>query len=46
MTQSNTFSTKATAAVSALALTFLLITGTVATPTAPQAAAAYIGVVA
>lgn len=46
MTQSTTFTSRVTAAVSALALSFLLISGTVATEAAPQQTAAYIGAVA
>ncbi len=46
MPQTNTITNRAAAAVSALALSFLLISGTVATPAVPQSGAAYVGVVA
>lgn len=48
MTQSTPFASRAAAALSAFALSLLLIGGTVATPSAAQAssAATYVGVVA
>lgn len=46
MTNANSLTSRVTAAVSALALSFLLISGTVATEAAPQQTAAYIGAVA
>ena len=46
MTQNNTFTSRATAALSALSLSLLLISGTVATPASPEATAAYIGAIA
>jgi hypothetical protein len=46
MTQSNTYTNRVAAALCALALSFLTITGTVATPSPAQASVAYVGVVA
>ncbi|PKB19619.1 hypothetical protein B0I00_1857 [Novosphingobium kunmingense] len=46
MTQNTNLTSRLTAAVSAFALSFLLISGTVATEAAPQQTAAYIGAVA
>ncbi len=48
MTNSNNFSNRIAAAVSALALSLVLITGTVSTPSVAQAhgASAYVGAIA
>ncbi|MDE2435803.1 MAG: hypothetical protein KGM49_06055 [Sphingomonadales bacterium] len=46
MPQSNTFSNRATAALSALVLSVMLFAGTVSTPAPARSSVAYVGVVA